>query len=137
MITIPSKLIPEFQDALEEFDFTSECIKQLNNLRAEFRDDKFGERLHGSDATYMDGCTGPLCKQAHRLYARKRTGSAPSRYWVHMEPILEYLGSQVQMELDRRLRELRIAVLTEIDIEIKCTKTDNTPADVTERNLPF
>lgn len=49
---------------------TQDYEKLLSEMNAEISDENFETRTHGRKSTYKAGCQGPLCKKAHRDYAR-------------------------------------------------------------------
>lgn len=48
-----------------------------NDIILELEDPDFATRTHGARRTHVEGCRGPLCREAERLYGNKRFGSKP------------------------------------------------------------
>ncbi len=127
MINSPSHLISTFEGVDDRYDFATECHNLLQEVKAEFRHEKFGTRMHNSDATYMDGCTGPLCKMAHRNAGRKSTDAKPRPYWRIMEPVLEFMGDEVARILTEQIKLAKQRILEEFkdaDIVVPYTSPD-------------
>jgi len=105
---IPLHLIPEFEFYDDKVAFVDDCLLKINACIAEYEHEDFGRRKHGSEATYMDGCRGPLCMAAHRIKARERTGAQASEYWARCEPVLVWFGT---------ILEQRAAALRRLEAE--------------------
>lgn len=103
-IEIPSSLMTR---PSEQSTFIEDCRQLLKEVGAEYMDRTFGDRLHNSDSTYMDGCRGPLCMAAHRVASRKRTGAEPSAWWKEMEPVLFHIGEQFRIGREEQIAELK------------------------------
>lgn len=43
-----------------------------DDVKFELEDKRYGDRTHGTRATYAEGCHGPLCRKAERDRGRKR-----------------------------------------------------------------
>lgn len=106
-ITIPAELMTQVADDSDRASFIEDCEQLLREVGLEYLDPLWGDRLHWSDATYMDGCRGPLCSAAHRIASRKRTGAEPSAWWSEMEPVLQHIGEQFKIGREERIAELK------------------------------
>lgn len=97
-LTIPEGLIPVTLDEAGAELFLTECLNLRRDLIAEFSSAEFSHRNHGLK-TYMDGCRGPLCMQANRLYYRQKRGAEATDHWQIYDPILTVLAEQIQQEI--------------------------------------
>ena len=106
-MSIPADLIPTNMDADAQELFMTECAAMRDALIAEFSSADLGHRTHGSHKTYMDGCQGPFCKQAHRTYYREQRQAEPSNYWRVYDPILTVMAEQIQSEIEQAVLRAR------------------------------
>lgn len=106
-MSIASHLIPTEMSVTQNEEFLAECVKLRNELIAEFSSADLAHRMHGSHKTYLDGCQGPFCKQAHRTYYRTKREAEPSDYWRVYDPILSSMAKQIQSEIDAAVLRAR------------------------------
>lgn len=72
----------------------------LLECRAEVRDGRFTGYVHGTQSTYIqEGCRGPLCKYAQRVYAREREhaiNKGRRKYRSRLDRYNEFFGLYVK-----------------------------------------
>ena len=111
MVTVPDSLTPDFNTELEIGAFELECENLWDALVHEYFDqDEFAARTHGTHGTYQEGCTGPACLQARRLYTRGVRLGGASPYWEIFEKILSYFKGTLEAEIERTQKEALVAL---------------------------